>query len=144
MRQNIFFLLTTLFALTAYADDENVSATTRVLHTIPLENGTVAYVVVREGGHMVGQPFNLELRANCSSEKKDVKELEPVDAHSVCDLDPKSVVINKDKTAVAVKTKMADKDYYDKQVESGATEIKTRCSRKTKIVKFSLRTLCQN
>ena len=56
-----------------------------------------------------------------------MSELPIHDSLSVCDVDPESLKMNRKKTAVAMKTKMADmKTYYD-QVEKGDRLAQVQC-----------------
>jgi len=113
----------------------------RVVYQTLLE-GAVAKVLVHEGGHVVGQPFQVELRVQCPGRSADIVSLPVKDSFSACDIDPSTVKMNNQKTALAMKVKLADlKTYYD-QISNGQKEPELKCSEKTVIKKFSLRNLC--
>ncbi|MCJ8277301.1 MAG: hypothetical protein HRT44_08235 [Bdellovibrionales bacterium] len=115
----------------------------RILQELNLAGGSTAYVVARQQGHILGQNYQVELRLNCSPEKKDIHDLPVHDSLSVCDVDPDSLKLNRKKTAVAMKSKMADmKTYYD-QIEKGDRLAQVQCAKKTEVIKFSLSKLCR-
>ena len=119
----------------------------RVLKTFA-HSGASVWLIVREAGHMVGQPFQVELRVQCSSSSgsasnENIMNLPVNDSFSVCDLDPESVLINTDQTAMAMKTKSVDMNDYNRQTASGTVDIQPKCSVATTIKTFSLENLCQ-
>ena len=123
-------------------EDENIPEEVRVLQTVDLKDSSKAYIVAREAGHILGQPFQVELRLNCKGEEKEVSLLPVHDSMSVCDIDPNSLKLNKNQTAIAMKTKMADMNRYYKDMEEDPTA-KVHCAEATKVIKFSLEKLCQ-
>ena len=114
----------------------------RVLEQVNKYEEGYAFVMVREGGHLLGQPYQVELRVECSGILSDPLKVKVKDSFSVCDLDPDSIKVNSDGTAIAVKAKMADVNYYDDQIAQGVSSPEMRCLEKTTIKKFSLRKLC--
>jgi hypothetical protein len=116
----------------------------RVLKEFNVQGGK-AIILTHEGGHLMGQPFQVELRAQCDgAASTELVDLPVKDSFSVCDLDPESLKINSRQTALAIKTKVADlKTYYD-QVSDGIKEPELKCATKTQIKKFSLNNLCSN
>lgn len=138
-------LLVFLYPDSSRADEEGYELKAkhdyRVVYQTQIE-GAQAKVLVHEGGHVVGQPFQVELRAQCPGQSADIVSLPVKDSFSVCDVDPSSIKMNKQKTALAMKVKQADlKTYYD-QISDGKKEPELKCSEKTFIKKFSLRNLC--
>ena len=100
-----------------------------------------AWLLVREDGHVLGQPYQVEMRVNCSKVKVQPLEAKVKDSFSVCDLDPDSLKQNRQGSAVALKTKMANiGDYYEKLGRGPASTV--LCQEKTTIKKFSLKNLC--
>ena len=126
---------------------ENPTSTSedfRILKKIRLSDARV-WLIVREQGHLLGQPFHVELRVQCEnleSESTTPMDLPIKDSFSVCDLDPSSVRVNSNNTALALKTKMADTNDYNKQVAAGVIDPKPKCDPATVIKMFSLRNLC--
>lgn len=114
----------------------------RVLKTIDLNGKGKAHVVAREAGHILGQPYQIELRLNCKNSEGEVASLPVHDSMSVCDVDPESLKLNKNQSAIAMKTKVADMDRYYKEMEEDPNA-KVYCADKTKVIKFSLENLCQ-
>ena len=119
----------------------------RILREFTHSNASV-WLIVREAGHMVGQPFQVELRVQCNSSsdgtsKVDIMGLPVKDSFSVCDLDPKSVLINLNQTGIALKTKSVDISDYNNQIASGTVDIEPKCAEATTIRQFSLENLCQ-
>lgn len=113
----------------------------RVVYQTQID-GALAQVLVHEGGHLVGQPFQVELRVQCPGDSSDIVSLPVKDSFSVCDLDPESVKMNKQKTALALKVKQADLTTYYDQISEGKQEPELKCAKKTSIKKFSLSNLC--
>ena len=126
----------------------------RVLKEFAHSNASV-WLVVREAGHVMGQPFQVELRVQCQSSSEEASKGEvpnndanvmgfPVmDSFSVCDIKPDSVIINESQTAVAMMTKLVDMDDYNNQIASGDVDVKPRCAEATTVRTFSLDNLCQ-
>ena len=105
-------------------------------------DGTEVAVIVREDGHLLGQPYQVELRVNCSK-SKDALDLWPIqDSFSVCDLDPNSVKLNRQRDVIALKTKLSDFRNFNDQIELGISSPKAQCSKQTTIKKFQLKRLC--
>ncbi len=127
----------------ALAHDHSSNPTDyRVLKTIEAGGQGKAYIVARDEGHLVGQPFQVELRLNCEGDEKNILDLPIQDSFSVCDMKPESLKINRAQTAVAMKTKMADLDSFYAQVEKGEKHPQVMCQQKTTIKKLSLKNLC--
>ena len=114
----------------------------RVLQELGAISGGKAVLMVKEGGHLLGQPYQVEVRGNCSGGSTSQDKWPVKDSFSVCDLSPESVKLNTQKTAVALKTKMAEVSYFDQQIEEGMQHPQMRCLEKTTIKKFSLKNLC--
>ena len=100
-------------------------------------------LIVREDGHLLGQPYQVELRANCASASSNPMKWPVQDSFSVCDLNPESARVNSQRTGVAIKTKLADHGNFEKQIELGVQSPQATCEEKTTIKKFSLRGLCK-
>ena len=142
IRSLICFLVIVYFPNALAGAEHSSSEQVRILKEIKLEENKKAYIVVREAGHLLGQPYQVELRVQCDENKTKVLNLPVKDSYSVCDLKPESLKINLEKTALAMKVKTADLiNYYD-QVDRGIFNPKVRCQRQTSIEKFSLRKLC--
>lgn len=122
-------------------DNEPVGEEFRVLLETQVKGNSVA-VLVREGGHLLGQPYQIELRAQCNKNVSDKNQWSIVDSFSVCDLSPESLKINTQKSAIAMKTKMADLLDFDRQIEQGHRHPIAQCSKESSIKKFSLRKVC--
>ncbi len=138
---SLSILLSTPVAF-AHGDSSDQSESDyRVLKTIEAGQGK-AFIVAREDGHLLGQPYQVELRLNCDASDQDVMNLPIKDSFSVCDMKPESLKINKSQTAIAMKTKMADLDSYYAQVEQGIAHPEVSCQEKTTIKKISLKNLC--
>ncbi len=121
---------------------EDISLEYRVLKEVSLSETQKVYLVAREDGHLLGQPYQIEVRVRCDGEKLDIIELPVKDSFSVCDMQPESVKINKAKTAMAMKVKVVDLKHYEDQLEAGQKSPDVRCHKKTEIKKFSLKKLC--
>jgi hypothetical protein len=106
-------------------------------------NGALVTVVVHEGGHVLGQPFQVELRVQCAGTEAPLHEQPVQDSFSACDLDPSSLKVNRQKTALAMKAKAADLNHYYDQIAAGKQEPELRCQPQTQISKLSLNRLCQ-
>lgn len=140
--KKLVFLIFLLVPFVAHTHgDESKETKIRVLEKVQAGSSTL-YLTAREDGHLLGRPFQTELRVSCV-EGEELKEAKIQDSHSVCDLDPKSAVINKEKTAIAIKVKEADINAYQKAVENGESKAEVPCDKKTKILKFSLRDFCK-
>lgn len=127
----------------AHGDETEHSGKYRVLKEMQAPDGKGVTLMVREGGHLLGQRFQVELRAQCEKTTKDPIQWEVQDSFSVCDLSPDSAKVNSKKTAVALKTKMADIKFYDDQVAQGIKHPEERCQEQTTVKKFSLKTICK-
>jgi hypothetical protein len=114
----------------------------RLLKKIPMNDGKIVYLTVRDEGHVLGQNFVVQLRASCSGEVEDFSNLEIIDSLSVCNMKPESVKTNRQLTAVAFLSKTANINKYYDDLSSGKTEPKVDCNLKTEIQKFSLRKIC--
>ncbi len=119
----------------------------RVLMEFSHSNAHV-WLIVREVGHMMGQPFQVELKVQChpssdTAPTVDIMEVPVQDSFSVCNMDPESVVMNLEQTGIAMKTKSVDMNNYNNQVASGIVNIKPQCAKDTTIRVFSLENLCQ-
>ncbi len=134
----IFFLCFYLPSALAEASDQEY----RVLKNLQDETGDAAAVVVREAGHLHGQPYQVELRVRCNNVSENPLQWSVRDSFSVCDLSPDSVKVNTQGSAVALKTKMADHANFEKQLELGISQPQIGCQSQTTIKKFSLRNLC--
>jgi hypothetical protein len=142
---NKWLLIICLFFLTpmvAAHERDSSSEAYRVLHRARLEQGGEAVLLVREAGHLLGQPFQVELRVQCQPSTEAPIHWPVSDSFSVCDLSPESVKVNRSHTALALKTKMADHDSYDQQIELGISQPRVTCQKATTVKKFSLRDLC--
>jgi len=120
--------------------------TFRILKEVQISDGK-AFLTVSERIHVLGQPFHIEVRAQCRGQLGSAVETLPViDSMTVCDLDPNSVKINSESTAVAVKTKMANIEAHYAQFEAGREPDPRRipCESQTEIVTFSLQNLCNS
>lgn len=139
-----FIFLSLLLTPEAFAHEEGEKKTEeiRILKTIDINDKSKAYIVAREDGHILGQPYQVEMRLNCEGKEMEVKDLPVQDSLSVCDIDPESLKVNNQKTAVAMKTKLADMNSYYDEVEKGNTLATVKCLKKTKILKFTLKNLC--
>jgi hypothetical protein len=115
----------------------------RVLFQTQISQAQI-YLIAREEGHLLGQPYQIELRVNCNGDKKEIMELKVKDSFSVCDMQPESVKINNKKTALAMKVKVANINDYYQDIEKGIKSPQVKCGLKTKIKKFSLLKLCKN
>lgn len=107
-------------------------------------SGHKVYLVAREDGHLLGQPYQLELRADCGGDGGSVKSLPIQDSFSVCDMDPDSIKMNIKKTAIAMKVKLADIGSYDQKIAQGQASPEVSCLAATTIKKFSLKNLCSS
>lgn len=138
----LLFISHILFTFNVYAHgDEASSQEVRVLKEVNLKKGK-AYVVARKAGHLIGRPFQVEVRLDCEGSGQDVQSLKVQDSYSVCDLDPESLKINQAQTAIALKTKDADIETYNDRIAQGETNVDALCAKETKVLKFSLRNLC--
>ncbi len=126
----------------AHDEAEGPSQEYRVLKQLALNSGIKAAVVVKEGGHLIGRPFQVELRVRCEGASSDVLQWPVHDSFSVCDMSPESVKVNRQMTAVALKAKVADLAHYDQQINDSASDPEVRCHKQTHIKKFSLKSLC--
>ena len=122
------------------------SETLRVLYQ-GIHNGTKFYVTAREDSHVLGQKFQVELRYQCQPQVQqdptDVTKIPVQDSFSVCDLAPDSVTINTSRTAVALKTKMANREHYYEQISDGQANPQLLCEARTEIKTFSLTKICR-
>jgi hypothetical protein len=145
MKRLVYFLICLLiaFPVSGHEHKDGDIHEVRVLKHLFLKDGKKAVVLVREGGHILGQPFQVEIRANCQTQETDYQKWPVQDSFSVCDLSPESVKVNQAQTAVALKTKRADTQKYDDQLSRGVSSPDLVCHEKTQIKKFSLKTLCQ-
>lgn len=140
----ILTLILIFFFPQAFAHDSSQkNVDYRVLKELELQGASKAYIIAREDGHLLGQPFQVELRVQCHQEKVDVLKLKISDSFSVCDLSPESLKLNKAKTVIAMKAKMADLNTYYQDLEKGKASPEVKCGKATKIKKFSLKNLCQ-
>ncbi len=135
----IFFLCFYLPSALAEAHDQEEY---RVLKSLQGASGEEAAVVVREAGHLHGQPYQVELRVRCGDASENPLQWSVRDSFSVCDLSPESVKTNTQGSAVALKAKMADHANFEKQLELGISQPQIDCQQQTTIKKFSLRRLC--
>jgi hypothetical protein len=136
------------YALNAYAETQphiiqKSSHNVRLLKTIQISKNQYVYLTVRDEGHVLGQYFVVQLRANCSGAVKDFSKLEVLDSVSVCNMKPESVKTNRDMTAVAFLSKTANINKYYDDISNGVVEPKVDCNSKTEIQKFSLKKICQ-
>ena len=141
----VLVFMTFLFfpgAIAQANDHENIEY--RILHEYEISESESAYLVATENGHLLGQPFQVELRVRCGEAKGNIKDLPVKDSFSVCDLNPSSVKINNQKTALALQTKAADLNAYYDQVGEGVKSPEVSCESKTTVKKFSLRDLCSH
>ena len=133
------FLLTLtiiFFFPEAFAHEEhNESSEYRTLKEIQLKDGGQVYILAREDGHLLGQPYQVELRVRCHSQKEETIKLPIKDSFSVCDMSPESLKVNTKKTAVAMKVKMADINSYYEKVERGVASPEVDCAKPTTIKK---------
>ncbi len=130
--------LTLLPSALAKANDQDF----RVLKEMALPREGKAVVLVREDGHLLGQPFQVELRVNCQTDQNNYLDWPVHDSFSVCDLDPESLKINSKKSAIALKTKMADHANFEQQLNLGLSSPQVKCEESTTVKKFSLNQLC--
>ena len=138
MNKSLLSFLFLIYFPTAAASDGDY----RVLKSISVDHYS-AELIVKEGGHLIGQPYQVELRVNChDSNESDSTSWDIKDSFSVCDLDPESSIINNQNTAVAIKTKMADMKSYNDAISNGELHPEMKCQKKTQIKKISLRNLC--
>ena len=129
-----------LLASSAYAEPSNI----RVLHSGTSQNGYHYFITAREASHVLGQKFQVELRYSCDNSKHTHEALEaPVqDSFSVCDLDPNSIKLNLQKSAMALKVKAAVLYSYYDQVGQGLESPILYCETKTQVRSFSLKQIC--
>jgi len=141
----LFFLFLLIVYLPSAAADSHDSASKefRVLKTIELEGEAQAFIVVREEGHLLGQPYQVELRMRCDSKDKEIMDLPIHDSYSVCDLSTTSLKINNQNSAIAMKVKNADLSHYNDQLDRGIASPEVLCQKETLIKKFSLRNICK-
>ncbi|MCB0377460.1 MAG: hypothetical protein KDD33_03120 [Bdellovibrionales bacterium] len=135
----VFLILTLSGHGLAHAD---TSGELRILKEIKLAKGK-AFLVVRKDEHLLGRPFQVEVRAQCPGDASQVEDLAIKDSYSVCDLEPDSVKLNKKRSALALKTKEANVAAYEDQIAKGNMSAGVDCMRTTKILKFSLTDLCK-
>lgn len=115
----------------------------RVLKEFDVEGGK-AILTVSERAHVLGQPFHLELRVNCSNADVEIENLPVHDSFSVCDMQPESIKVNTLGTAIAMKTKMANVDKYYDLVGEGRVPASVPCKAKTEVMKFTLKGVCSS
>ena len=142
--QNVFFIVTLFFSQSVLAEHDHEfqkGDKYRVLKEISLPENHRAVIMVHEGGHILGQPFQVELRVACQGQDK-IENFVVRDSFSTCDLSPDSIRINNQKTAMALKVKNADITFYNQQISNGIPSPVLRCARATQVKKFSLRDLC--
>lgn len=138
--RTLFFILFLMPSISLAHSDEPSDTKIRVLQEMHVGTTTI-YLTAREDGHLLGRPFQTELRISCE-DNEPLKKAIIQDSHSVCDLDPKSIITNNAETAIAVKIKEADIATYQKSIEDGSPLAKVPCAKKTKVLKFSLRDFC--
>jgi hypothetical protein len=144
MRKLLCIAILSLSVASAYAHeghDDNYEL--RLLKTIELKDKQVVYLTVRDQGHVLGQPFIVETRVSCQGPVTEVSKLPVHDSYSVCDMQPESIKLNKQRTAVAMKSKSADINSYYSDIEKGVQRTEVRCRPKTEILKFTLQNLCK-
>lgn len=146
MKSSLLAVLFVLSCITTHAHEADKvnpeEFNLRLLKTIELEGGTVVYITARDQGHVLGQPFVIETRVSCKGRDEDLKRLKVHDSYSVCDMEPHSIVVNRQNTAVAMKSKAADIDSYYQSIAGGKTPSEVSCQEKTELLKFSLKNLC--
>lgn len=145
MKQTLGVILMLLLPDTLYSHDEVSKASEEYRQLYQYENQKNQKVVLlaREDGHLIGQPFQIELRVLCKTESaKEPNTWLIRDSFSVCDMDPQSIRMNKQQTAFAMKVKEVDLEDYNRQLEAGENHPEPRCHIKTQIKKFSLKNLC--
>lgn len=141
MNSKIAAFLICLYVPHALADNHQDS-NYRILRSF--QKGKIeAVIIVREDGHLLGQPYQVELRANCNKTKTIEGQWPIQDSFSVCDLDPKSLKMNKDQSVMALKTKLSDLTNFNEQIELGISAPSVSCSKNTTIKKFNLSDLCK-
>jgi len=140
----LLFFLISYFPKAAAHDSEVLMQEHRVLKVIQVNQKVKAYVVVREDGHLLGQPYQVELRVRCEQNKDEILQLPIKNSFSVCDLSPQSLKLNQKRNAVAMKVKMADLNNYYHQLEAGLISPQINCAIPTQIKKFSLNALCDH
>lgn len=144
MNKKLFTFLMCIYIPSALAEaHEGRVDSYRILKSWNIKDNKIA-VVATEQGHLLGQPYQIELRAQCGKQSSEVMQWEVVDSFSVCDISPDSLKMNSQGSALAMKTKMSDLKYFDEQMNSGVISPQTRCLRETSIKKFSLQKLCPN
>lgn len=148
MKKIILGLLILSFQFNSFAADElNIVSKenhdVRLLKTIKLAEGKYVYLTARDEGHVLGQRFLVQTRVSCQGDSKDFSSLPIVDSHSVCNMKPDSVKMNKSMTAIAMLSKSANINKYYEDIASGKSEPQVDCNTKTEVLKFSLKNLCK-
>ena len=142
----IFSVVILSLSTSAYADEVKILSKedheVRLLKTIKLKDNQYAYLTVRNNGHVSGQKFVIQTRVSCNGPVEDFSALNVVDSHSVCNIQPESVTVNKKLTAIAMYTRSANHEKFTEDLSKGLNPSEPSCNESTETLKFSLKGMC--
>lgn len=145
MKNNVMLSLIVLFL------SGSASAAEDVLHSqeykLKGRNGSV-HVVVRKTSVVLGMPYSIELRPNCSgTPKSNFKSFTAEDSRTVCDVKAKSLRLRGDGDSISIMVREVDEDLYNEQTmkleADKVGDVVPACKKATSELVLSLRELCR-
>lgn len=102
------------------------------------------HVLVHPDGHLVNEPFVIQLRPECDQEKTDMnwRKLDIRASESVCMVDRSAIELNRMTQEIFVKVYEVDRDDFQKQLMSNPATAKAKCLKESTVIRFDLKGIC--
>ena len=143
---SLIFLAIFVLALPVQGEEVARLRSVHTLETLEYDvGGDVGklFVTIRKDGHLLGKPFNVELRPQCGQKKSAVADLRVVDMESACRLDKESLSWDPNLKKLSLRMwDVAAQDHSLKVLSQQSTQ-SIPCEGNAKTFVFDLSNLCR-
>lgn len=110
-----------------------------------IREGSKVKITATKTDLTLGLPYLIEVFAACGVDSKTFKL---IDAHTVCDVKPKSIKLSSDKKSISVMIRRSDATAFNKATQSANSEnlknIEVKCKDKGEELVVSVADICKN